>query len=92
MIAGCGERRPHGRALALRQERRSLPHAGRAFILLTALRPQIGRSSAPSPLLDPFCLAAFNTGIPFVGPLPVTLTLRHCHSVTLTFSHPTNER
>eukprot|EP00955_Chlamydomonas_euryale_P114514 366281-Chlamydomonas_euryale.AAC.13 len=31
--------------------------------------------AAPSPLLDPLCLAALNTGVPFVGPLPVTLTL-----------------
>eukprot|EP00955_Chlamydomonas_euryale_P019919 212566-Chlamydomonas_euryale.AAC.1 len=31
--------------------------------------------TAPSSLLDPLCLAALNTGIPPVGPLPVTLTL-----------------
>eukprot|EP00955_Chlamydomonas_euryale_P073663 361808-Chlamydomonas_euryale.AAC.15 len=29
--------------------------------------------TAPSPLRDPLCFAALNTGIPFVGPLPVTL-------------------
>eukprot|EP00955_Chlamydomonas_euryale_P006589 69900-Chlamydomonas_euryale.AAC.1 len=27
------------------------------------------------PLFDPLCLTAFNMGIPFVGPRPVTLTL-----------------
>eukprot|EP00955_Chlamydomonas_euryale_P079711 363330-Chlamydomonas_euryale.AAC.28 len=31
--------------------------------------------TAPSPLLDPRCLAALNTGIIFVAPFPVTLTL-----------------
>jgi len=30
---------------------------------------------APSPLLDPLCLAALKTGIPFVGPPTVALTL-----------------
>eukprot|EP00955_Chlamydomonas_euryale_P052429 355151-Chlamydomonas_euryale.AAC.3 len=30
---------------------------------------------APYPLLDPLCPATLNTGIPFVGPLPATLTL-----------------
>eukprot|EP00955_Chlamydomonas_euryale_P018388 195529-Chlamydomonas_euryale.AAC.3 len=30
--------------------------------------------TAPYPLLDPLCLATLNTDIPFVGPLPVTLT------------------
>eukprot|EP00955_Chlamydomonas_euryale_P040232 351628-Chlamydomonas_euryale.AAC.3 len=30
---------------------------------------------APCPLLDPLCHAALNTCIPFVGALPVTLTL-----------------
>eukprot|EP00955_Chlamydomonas_euryale_P041584 352035-Chlamydomonas_euryale.AAC.1 len=29
----------------------------------------------PSALLNPLCLAALNTGIPFMRPLPVTLTL-----------------
>eukprot|EP00955_Chlamydomonas_euryale_P112623 366146-Chlamydomonas_euryale.AAC.3 len=29
---------------------------------------------APSPLFDSVCLAALNTGIPSVGPLPVPLT------------------
>eukprot|EP00955_Chlamydomonas_euryale_P101451 365346-Chlamydomonas_euryale.AAC.9 len=31
--------------------------------------------TAPSPLLDPLCLAALNTGMPFVSPLHATLTL-----------------
>eukprot|EP00955_Chlamydomonas_euryale_P071757 361190-Chlamydomonas_euryale.AAC.3 len=31
--------------------------------------------TAPYPLLDPLCLAALNTCLPFVGPLPATLTV-----------------
>eukprot|EP00955_Chlamydomonas_euryale_P046914 353530-Chlamydomonas_euryale.AAC.5 len=31
--------------------------------------------TVPSPLLDPLCLAALNTGLPCAGLLPVTLTL-----------------
>eukprot|EP00955_Chlamydomonas_euryale_P072708 361489-Chlamydomonas_euryale.AAC.1 len=31
--------------------------------------------TAPSPLLDPLCLALLNTGIPFAVPLLVSLTL-----------------
>eukprot|EP00955_Chlamydomonas_euryale_P112581 366141-Chlamydomonas_euryale.AAC.4 len=38
-----------------------------------AMRYGIPCVTAPSPLLDPRCLAALNTGIPFVGPLPATL-------------------
>eukprot|EP00955_Chlamydomonas_euryale_P007693 81641-Chlamydomonas_euryale.AAC.22 len=37
--------------------------------------------TAPNPLLDPSRLAALNTGIPFVRPLPVTLTLTSSTSV-----------
>eukprot|EP00955_Chlamydomonas_euryale_P067148 359754-Chlamydomonas_euryale.AAC.4 len=39
------------------------------------LRNIVSFVTAPSPLLDPLCLGALNTGIPFVGLLPVTLTL-----------------
>eukprot|EP00955_Chlamydomonas_euryale_P058236 357002-Chlamydomonas_euryale.AAC.8 len=31
--------------------------------------------TVPSPLLDPLCHATLNTGIPFLSPLPVNLTL-----------------
>eukprot|EP00955_Chlamydomonas_euryale_P033842 349640-Chlamydomonas_euryale.AAC.3 len=37
--------------------------------------------TVPCPLLDPLCHATLNTGIPFVGPLPVTLTLT-CNGAT----------
>eukprot|EP00955_Chlamydomonas_euryale_P038273 351055-Chlamydomonas_euryale.AAC.7 len=42
---------------------------------LSTVRSGLSFVTAPSPLLNLICLAALNTGIPFVGPLPVTLTL-----------------
>eukprot|EP00955_Chlamydomonas_euryale_P086928 364257-Chlamydomonas_euryale.AAC.4 len=45
-----------------------------------ALRPVLTSWLAgcvPCPLLDPYCHAALNTGIPFMGPLPATLILTH---------------
>jgi len=48
---------------------------------LRTVRNGVPLVTAPSPLLDLLCLAALNTGIPFLGALPVTLTL------TLAWSH-----
>eukprot|EP00955_Chlamydomonas_euryale_P070366 360740-Chlamydomonas_euryale.AAC.6 len=42
---------------------------------LRTLRSGVPFVTALSPLLDPLCLAALNAGIPFVGPLPVTVSL-----------------
>eukprot|EP00955_Chlamydomonas_euryale_P042608 352371-Chlamydomonas_euryale.AAC.4 len=42
---------------------------------LRTMRNGVPFVTAPYPLLDPLCLAALNTGISFVGPLPATLTL-----------------
>eukprot|EP00955_Chlamydomonas_euryale_P092061 364676-Chlamydomonas_euryale.AAC.4 len=49
-------------------------------------------ATAPSPLLDALCLARFNTGIPFVGPLLVTLDsdsdISHCWPLLLQNATP----
>eukprot|EP00955_Chlamydomonas_euryale_P093568 364792-Chlamydomonas_euryale.AAC.15 len=50
-------------------------HVGVGMGWLRTVRNGVPFVTAPSPLLDPLCLAALDTGIPFVGPLPVTLTL-----------------
>eukprot|EP00955_Chlamydomonas_euryale_P118665 366554-Chlamydomonas_euryale.AAC.2 len=42
---------------------------------LRTVRNSVLFVTAPSSLLDPLCLAALNTGIPFMGSLPETLTL-----------------
>eukprot|EP00955_Chlamydomonas_euryale_P007579 80333-Chlamydomonas_euryale.AAC.1 len=50
---------------------------------LRTVRNGVTFVTAPSPLLDPLCLAALNTGIPFLGPLPVTLTLADAASIVI---------
>eukprot|EP00955_Chlamydomonas_euryale_P074977 362183-Chlamydomonas_euryale.AAC.3 len=42
---------------------------------LRTVRNGVPFATAPSPLLDPLCLATLNTCILFVGPLPVNLAL-----------------
>eukprot|EP00955_Chlamydomonas_euryale_P058887 357233-Chlamydomonas_euryale.AAC.15 len=51
---------------------------------LRTVRSGVPVVAAPRPLLDPLRLAALNTGIPCMGPLPKTLTL----TLTLTLVRP----
>eukprot|EP00955_Chlamydomonas_euryale_P056353 356388-Chlamydomonas_euryale.AAC.2 len=44
------------------------------------LLPSSSYARRPARCFDPLCLAALNTGIPFVGLLPVTLTLSCCNT------------
>eukprot|EP00955_Chlamydomonas_euryale_P083560 363869-Chlamydomonas_euryale.AAC.28 len=80
--------RPHytwrDRALAaLRRVSRAGWRGGVGMGWLRTVRSGVRFVTASSQLLDPLCLAALNTGIPFVDPLPKTLTL----TLTL-FSNP----
>eukprot|EP00955_Chlamydomonas_euryale_P083159 363805-Chlamydomonas_euryale.AAC.1 len=49
-------------------------------------RVEIPSHDIPLPclLLNPLCHATLNTGIPFVGPLPINLTLAYTHTPTAT--------